>query len=208
LFYSSTFSNHQSQSKDQIDSNILLWRKRCKNIPDLYDICQAVYSTDDDLNNPNSTNSFIQYLHNTRDKEAIEYLIFARKCSQYNTIIYDPWERSEFAKVPQRGYLINHALAKAKTITDNDLQLRYAFLAIRLSYYNDDRLNIGNIYNNYFSFRETKSIIDYWSMYFMTFAETDSIKRIFSHHKFFLLPLINGRIFFPIMIKTYLLKRR
>jgi hypothetical protein len=177
LFYSPGYKNDFSPSIDTRDSNIELWLKRCKNIPSYSDTYNAIYVLGDEINNPNLSNSFIRYLHKTSDLEAIKYLNFAKKCSAYNSIMDDPWERKENANIPKRVQLINQALNIAKTLTDEDIKMRYAFLAIRLAYYNDDFINIKNTYFQYFSNRKTKNIIDYWSMYFMTFTETDSIKR-------------------------------
>lgn len=179
LFYSPESNNDHSSSVDTPDSNIELWLKRCKNIPSYSDTYTAIYELGSEINRPNQSNSFIRYLYENNDLEAVKYLSFAKKCSAYNSIIDDPWERKEKANIPKRGQLITQALSMAKALTDPDLKLRYAFLAIRLSYYNDDFVNIKNTYVQYFSNRKSKNIIDYWSMYFMTFTETDSIKRNF-----------------------------
>jgi hypothetical protein len=189
LFYSPKNNHDYSATPDTIDSNIELWLKRCKYIPDYYDAYNAIYILGDEINNPNFTNSFIRYLHEHNDSEAIKYLNFAKKCSVYNAIIDDPWERKESANIPKRMQLINQALNMAKTLTDDDLKCRYAFLAIRLAYYNDDRNIITNTYIQFFSNRKTKNIIDYWSMYFMTFTETDTIKRnYFTSQVFYFAP--------------------
>ncbi len=158
------------------DENINLWWKRCKKIPLLNDVYNAVY-LNDDINFPKSANSFIRYLHQKKDTEAIRYLNFARKCVPLNSILSDPWERNETSILPQRMRLIDEALKTASRINDEDLKRRYAFLAIRLAYYNSERETIKKIYNQYFLHHQQKSIIDYWSMYFMTFVEPSEVKR-------------------------------
>ena len=177
IFYSPLSGSQTNTEGRFVDDNMILWRKRCNNVPLLSDIYQTIYGSNETLDDPAGSNSFIQYLKNHSDKEAIEYITFAKRCSRYNASIEDPWERNEFANVPQRARLINQALSKAVGMKDPDLQQRYAFLAIRLAYYNNDGSSIKNIYSTYFGQRKTKNIIDYWSMYFMTFAETDSTRR-------------------------------
>ena len=184
IFYSANFDKEAALLNDSIDGsvreNIMLWRKRCKNIPGEAAVYQAVYVLDKEINDPHSANSFIRYLYMNRDLEAINYLTFAKACGPFNSVIEDPWERQEKANVPQRARLISHAEEKAKGLKDAELRQRYAFLAIRLAYYNDDQKTIRALYELYFSHHNPKNIIDYWSMYFMTFAENDSIRRNFN----------------------------
>lgn len=165
-----------SSVPDSTDENIDLWWKRCKKIPLLKDVYRAVYLSDD-INFPGSPNTFISYLHKTKDIDVIGYLNFAQKCVPLNSILNDPWERNESAILPQRTKLINEALKAANNIKDEDLKSRYAFLAIRLAYYNSDREIIRKIYDQYFLNRKNKNIIDYWSMYFMAFVEPNEVKR-------------------------------
>jgi hypothetical protein len=179
LYYSPKNNTDFSSPGDSVDSNIELWRRRCKYVPGYVDTFNAIYKLEDVINKPSQSNSFIEYLYKNNDLEAINYLAFAKKCNPYNTRINDPWERRERANLPQRLQLIQQALEIAKKIADKDLQLRYAFLAIRLAYYNDDFNTIKNAYSQYFSNRKSKNIIDYWGMYFRSFTETDSIKRNF-----------------------------
>ena len=183
FFYSSNFESEAGQLRNPIDQgvkqNIDLWRIRCKNRPDLQAVHQAVYELGDEINNPESPNAFVRYLHKHRDTEALAYLNFAKKCNPYNSVIQDPWERQEYANVPQRKKLIDEAVHRAKSTKDEDIRQRYAFLAIRLASYNDDAETIKSIYTTYFGKRDHKNIIDYWSLYFRTLTETDSVKRNF-----------------------------
>jgi hypothetical protein len=179
LFYNPSGNNDFSTLKDSADVNIQLWRKRCRYVPSYKDTYEAVYVLADLGTKSARQNSFIRCLYDSNDKEAIEYLVFAKKCGPYNSVIEDPWERKEHANVPQRGKLMHRALELAGSAADKDIQMRYAFLAIRLAYYNDDPDMIKTTYSQYFASRKSKNIVDYWSMYFLAFTEKDSVRRNF-----------------------------
>lgn len=180
LFYSVNYKQEAAQLRDPVNQavkqNIALWRKRCKNQPDEQAVNQAVYELGSEINNPDSPNSFVRYLHTHHDTEALAYLNFAKECNPYNSVIHDPWERQEYANVPQRKKLIDEATGRAKLAKDEDIRQRYAFLAIRLAAYNDDAETLRTVYSTYFSKRNTKNILDYWSLYFRTLSEPDSVK--------------------------------
>jgi hypothetical protein len=183
FFYSSNFESDAAQLRSPVDQgvgqNVALWRNRCKNKPDGQSVYQAVYLLGDEINRAESPNAFVRYLHENHDAEALAYLNFAKKCNPFNSVIQDPWERQEYANVPQRKKLIDEASNRAKSTKDEDIRRRYAFLAIRLAAYNDDNETLRSIYATYFNQRDTKNIVDYWSLYFRTLTETDSVKSNF-----------------------------
>ena len=184
LFYSVNYGQDVVTVHDSIDGamrqNIALWRSRCKDKPTEKDVYRAVYRMGADINKPNCPNTFVRYLHEHHDKDALAYLNFAKKCNPYNTVISDPWERQEYVKVPQRQKMIEEAKRMAQSVKDEDIRQRYAFLAIRLAYYNDDSETLQSIFNNFFGKSKTKNIIDYWSLYFNTLTEQDSVRRNFN----------------------------
>lgn len=197
MYYTPVFPGVPAEYDIQSDENVLLWRKRCHNIPSVKDTYLAIYSLDNEIKNSESSNTFVKYLYNYKDNEAIDYLIFAKQCSPYNITIDDPWERNENANVPQRGRLIKEALEKAENVADADLMRRYAFLAMRLSYYNNDGKVIKSTYEKYFSGHRANNIIDYWSMYFMVLAEEDKVKRNFyASQVFYYAPDKRHQLFF------------
>ena len=178
FYYSSdnffSLDDHVLNDKGEVNSfsgvklNLDLWLKRCHNVPSLKDAYEAVYVMGKtDRSNNHSTNTFLNYLIRNNDDEAINYLNFAKLCSKYNTDISDPWERNRDVIAPQRDQLIKTALKRIKKLNDDDLADRYAFIAIRLAYYNGDDKTIKSIYQKYFSNKTNKNIIDYWSMYFI-----------------------------------------
>jgi hypothetical protein len=86
----------------------------------------------------NKSNGFLLYLKNTNDLEALKYLDFLQKCEGLNSVYADPWERKTIAELPIRNQLITKALIEFSLSQDQEIKQRYAFMAIRLAYYNLD----------------------------------------------------------------------
>ncbi|MBX3257268.1 MAG: hypothetical protein KF862_24290 [Chitinophagaceae bacterium] len=163
------------------DENIALWSRYCKGQVSTAEIEEAVYRSDtQSVQSASTQNGMIQYLQKTNNKQAIDYILFAKECEPFNRLFFNPWERdnngADEQVVPKRNKLIEIALKKA-TQSLNDIQLRYAFLAIRLAYYNNDPALIKEIYQQYFSKRAQKSIIDYWALYFHTIIQPESVSK-------------------------------
>jgi len=185
-YFNDRNNNHLMLGADTLDSNVELWRMRCKNKVSYPDTYRTIYGSGGTITQADHSNSFVQYLYQNKDVEAIDYLNFAKKCGPLNALIDDPWERHEYANVPQRSEYLKEALVKANTVVDKDIQRRYAFLAIRLAYYSRDYKQITAIYDQYFDIHQAKNTIDYWSMYFRTYSEKDSIKHNFLAAQVFL----------------------
>ena len=114
--------------------NVALWKKYCNNIPADKDIYKAVYIEQDSLHYAKSRNGFINYLFRQNDKDAVQYLDFAKTCEPFNNFSEGPWERNLSAKQPARANLIAVAEQDAAHVKNQLLKLRYAFLAIRLAH--------------------------------------------------------------------------
>lgn len=172
--YSSSYynSNHEDGVSNQAANheaqqmNMALWQQRCKGKASMKDIREAVYELpllQADLQHPNS---FIRSLSANNDLEAIEYLNFAKRCEPFNGFLDDPWERQEVTRLPQRKLLIEEAEAAIDRLKDPELRRRYAFVAIRLAFYNANPEKIAQLYKTVFGNRPTKDILYYWSTYF------------------------------------------
>ena len=164
---------------DLLKPNIELWRKRCNNMPTVLDTYRAIYLLGDEINNPESRNSFIGCLHQKKETEAIAYLNFAKKCNTCNSVADDPWERNDAVYVPKRRGLIREAIRRAHGCIDQDIQLRYAFLAIRLAFYNNDNHQINEIYDHFFKERKVRNLVDYWGLYFKITTVKNPVERNF-----------------------------
>jgi len=192
FYYSTTYFHPQEHdvSTDGPDEgqrmNIDLWRKRCRNVPSVADVHAAIYLHDEEIFDPQSNNGFMRYLYAHKDDDAIAYLKFAVKCSSLNTHMDDPWERYEHVSLPHRTKLIEEAKERIKVLKDEDLRLRYAFLAIRLAYYNRETSEIDALYNEHFRGRSKKNIIDHWSMYFKALVHPKGAQRNYMAAQVFL----------------------
>lgn len=150
--------------------NVNLWRQRCEDKINIEDVYLGVYAYE---KQKYLSNSFIEYLKKN-DPQALEYLEFAQACSILNSDLSDPWERSDDIIGPKRAQQIKFALQKAGQLGDEMLQKRYAFIAIRLAYYNGDFQGIEDIYNKYFDIEKSAHIIDYWALYFKVMISKSS----------------------------------
>ncbi|MWB96485.1 hypothetical protein GON26_19140 [Flavobacterium sp. GA093] len=172
-------SNSFSPSEDSIgkeltiDGNEKLWIAYCQNKVSVDAIRKVLLEIDSKEINPQSSNEMIRYLYQSKDFEAVDYLKFAKSCEFFNGIYDDPWERKQMLVTPKRTKLIDKAIAVSNKITNKELKLRYTFLAIRLAYYNNDYATIRTLYDGVFKLEKNVQILNYWSLYFRTFAETD-----------------------------------
>jgi hypothetical protein len=157
--------------------NVDLWRARCNNVPSVQSVHDAIYGEENYFTDSLSTNTFVQYLVSHKDVEAFYYLGFARNTSVLADNIADPWERSQSVYLTQRDKEINGALKRAKESKDEFIRMRYAFLAIRMAYYNNASGIIKSAYEEFFVNREKKHIIDYWAMHFRALVEEKGAKR-------------------------------
>lgn len=159
--------------------NVQLWKGYCKNKVDTASIYEAVYLlNENDLAATTQQNAMMLYLKQTKDTNAINYLKFAKLCSNYNTWIDDPWERSNEGQTAIRIPLINRATHAMNIVKNNAIQRRYAFLAIRLAFYNGDEKMINLIYGKYFNVnKKAKNIIDYWALYFKAMVDTNQAEQ-------------------------------
>lgn len=183
FYYSSLYFGFNNDGEDRKISdtqNQLLWRKYCKNKVSVNDITSALeYYSFSDINEK-SNNVFIKYLYENKDTEAINYLKFAKNCEFFNTWQEDPWERNENTAIQKRTALLNRAVALASKIKNTEIKKRYAFLAVRLAFYNGDMKALAKIYAQYFSIERSNDIIDIWALYFKAIEEKNpSIKNIY-----------------------------
>ncbi|MDI1255100.1 MAG: hypothetical protein PSV16_03285 [Flavobacterium sp.] len=170
--YDSFYSKSDLYEPNQYP-NELLWVKYCKGAVSYAAVEQAINNLPLGDLTAASNNQMIRYLYKTNDFEAIAYLKFAKSCEDVNYYFADPWERGEYAALPIRSKLISKAINFSKSVKNPEIRQRYAFQAIRMSYYNRDMERIKSIYARNFSDKNNKDIIGYWSLYFLTFSAID-----------------------------------
>jgi len=162
-----------------IRQNVLLWKSYCKDQVDEASIETAVYDlAPSELRDKKSSNKLVRYLQ-VKDTAALHYLYFAKMCENGNAFYSDPWERQSAQQVPDyaRRFLREAIEGSNRKGLDTNLRLRYAFLGIRLAFYQQDSTSLCRLYEQHFAKRDKKQILDYWSLYFRLTFEPDSVKR-------------------------------
>ena len=168
----------QVDSKEQYAENTALWNVYFGNQYNEADIYEAlIHATSADMRNKNCGNSFIEGLHKNGKTAEINYFIFAKSCSGFNTMGSDPWERVPKSFQRKRAKMIKKALQFAEDATQPELKKRYAYLALRMAYYHGDEKKVQTIYDNYFSKLKYENALDYWALHFYTLTETESQQR-------------------------------
>ena len=92
----------------------------------------------------------IDYLYQQNDTAALNYLRFAKTCEFFNSLQEDPWERKTNIVKQKRSELMHKAILSANHVFDKDLKKRYAFLAIRLAWYNNHFDIIQSLFDSTF----------------------------------------------------------
>lgn len=121
--------------------------------------------------NEKSNNQFIQFLYKNKKDNVLNYLSNAKKAEPFNSVFFedDPWELQHQEIKSKRSLFIKKLEAELQKEKDAALQKKYAFLIIRLAYYDGDLLKIEKLFDNYFK-TATKNYLYYWSLYFYCFT--------------------------------------
>jgi hypothetical protein len=180
FYYSSLSFEQSSENIISNEDNEKLWQKYCENKVSLADVSSVLEGFSYSDIHANSPNLFLKYLYSKKDSEAINYLKFAKNCEFFNTWQDDPWERNQNTVKVNRSSILNKAITLAHTAKRAEVKRRYAFLAIRLAFYNQDMKQINTIYDQYFSPDTSEDIIDSWALYFKAIAENNAaLKNIY-----------------------------
>lgn len=174
-YSSNSFGPNEKLLDDKgiIDENENLWIQYCKNKVSVAAIKTVLFEFKLEDITERSNNEMLRYLYKIKDFEAVNYLKFAKNCELFNGFYDDPWERNQVTGFSKRAKLIDKAISFSTKTVNEDLKLRYTFLAIRLSYYNDDKEKIVTLYDRAFHSKK-QNILKYWSLYFRVFAEKNN----------------------------------
>lgn len=183
FYYSSLYFGYNNDGEEpeiKDSQNEVLWRKYCKNKVSIDEINFALEKYGFSDINEKSSNTFIKYLYSAKDNEAVDYLKFAKNCEFFNSWQEDPWERNENTAAQKRTVLLHQAIALASKTKNSEIRKRYAFLAVRLAFYNGDMKSLAKIYAQYFSVEKANDIIDIWALYFKAIEEKNQgLKNIY-----------------------------
>jgi hypothetical protein len=117
----------------------------------------------------------IKVLREMKDESYINYLVFAKTYSHLNGN-YDSWERNQSHLDSLRNNAAEIALGYAENCEDEWLKRRYAFLALRFYYYNNNESEVVALYNKYFK-DKSQWAIDRWAEYHYLWYEKDPAQR-------------------------------
>lgn len=158
--------------------NLDWWHKLLKEKASKEDIYYAVYqASSKELKRKKSSHVAIRILQEKENRAYLHYLLFAKKCSPFNGLEDDPWERNGDNWAKSRDKLIQESTQRAENSTSPELRKRYAHLAIRLAHYNQDGANVKKLYARFFDRNSMQSATDYWALHFKLQAEASSPER-------------------------------
>ena len=158
------------------DENVNLWYQYMNGKIDKKSIYDGLYlSNNRSIKKRKSGNLFISEMNKSENAELREYLKFAKKCEAYNgSIGYDySWEKEEKATDKNAIKAIKKSLELSQKTNSAFLKERYAYLALRMSYYNDQNWRVNSIFENYFE-KNNITPIYYWALHFKTLASKHS----------------------------------
>ena len=144
------------QQKD----NLTEWQERFCGIPKLMDLQQVIYkaslsemrllktavqSETIPLDYRMRNNSFARHLEMDKCIEAVDYLIFAKRCEPY-VVAQSSWESPKRDTVAMQ-FLIKDGLKEFKKIKSHYFKLRYAYQLIRLAHYKKNYAQTLELYD-------------------------------------------------------------
>lgn len=176
-YYTSANYGYGFTSTPENDPNIALWSDYCNGKVDAKSIYQTIYELgEDEINAEGSTNKMVIYLREN-DSEALDYVQFAKSCSEFNTI-YSSWENDRNDHFARSKKMLE-ALKRSKKVESKVIKKRYRFLALRMAFYGSDTNKVRAIYRKSFPKIPTDAI-DYWALYFKSTTEEISAQRNFN----------------------------
>lgn len=163
-----------------IHPNVATWMSYCKQQVTDKSVIEAVYTLPQLMVDAKSENEMERYLSKQKDTAAINYLNFAKRCESLNAFFSDPWERQESINPLVRGKMINEAIAKSKKTKNKMLSSRYAFLAIRMCFYQQDNALLLRVFDENFNQNNTEhNYIYYCALHYRSLFESDRTRANF-----------------------------
>lgn len=180
FFYTSNlFSNEyygDIPSATHFGENCDLWAKTFGNKFTTEEVYDLIYhKSSQELKT--SKEQIVLFLHEKENLKYLNYLLFAKSVSDLNGETADPWEMEERSVMNARQKAWTKALKLAKAEKEEVLKRRYAHLAIRLAFYNDNKKVVDDIYATYFNDQVYNDAIDYWALHFKLHFEPESPER-------------------------------
>ncbi|WCM41466.1 hypothetical protein MG290_10960 [Flavobacterium sp. CBA20B-1] len=158
-------------SKNIYPENVLDWYGFTGEKVAIQHIASFLQESDYHDLNEKSTNQFVQFLYKNKQFNVLNYLRNAKMAEPFNSVLFDddPWELQHQEIKSKRSLFIKKLEAELQKEKDAVLQKKYAFLIIRLAYYDGDLHKIENLFETYFKTAK-KDYLYYWSLYFYCFT--------------------------------------
>ncbi len=155
------------------DDNLNDWVAYCNNkvakkdIDKLLYMSNALENTKDLGTTEYANNAMYIYLMQNKDKSALEYLFFMKKCSFVAETI-DEWdekrnEKQEKASTKRANYLIEGEKLY-KSAKNNVIKLRLGYQLVRLAHYNKEYQQTIKLYDKYVEPVFSENQVAYWAM--------------------------------------------
>lgn len=179
--------------------NCLEWQVACNKKPSIDDIYVIQYDTDplsfirsyeeNTLNKVFEHNSFIKYLTEQKNKELLDYMLFAKRAELYDAgrnSHFEDWDYNDRYRYDdgrdERGRakseLLDKANSKLNSKLSQFLKERYAFQACRLYYQLDQYLEVVQTHEKYFGKIDQRKLMSVWAGLFRAMATSpESIER-------------------------------
>jgi len=173
------FYDEENIKKQTLDENLVEWQNYVGNQATQKDLEAIIYkSTQQDwdkirnyvllqkpLNDKKWTdNSVVQYwVSKKKDAEAVEYLVFAKKCEKY-AYREDAWSEMPANAVEMLSSYSKEAEKRAQTAKETFFKLRYAYQAIRLAHYASDFKRVVVLYDGLVEPLKTENVVRYWAL--------------------------------------------
>lgn len=158
------------------DENVNLWYQQLNAKIDKKSIYDGLYlSNNRSIKKRKSGNAFIREINKTENSELRDYLKFAKKCEAFNgSIGYEySWEKEDKTTDKNAIKALKKSLELSQKTNSVFLKERYAYLAIRMAYYNGQNWRVKSIFEK--SFEKNKiTPIYYWALHFKTLASKNS----------------------------------
>ena len=180
FYYSSKKFSERYEHTFKSDRNVDDWFNVCEQKVKKNLVFEAIYQLSAlGIVDEESDHIFVKKMMELGKEDHLQYLAFAKKNSYLNNAYEDSWERGYKELKHKRSHAIQDAEHYAELTEDKTLKRRYAFVAIRLAFYNGDHLQINRLYDNYFA-GTTELTIDYWAKYYQLHTVDSPVIRNFT----------------------------
>jgi len=180
FYFSSRNSSELYEHTFKSDRNVDDWFNVCEQKVKKNLVFEAIYQLSAlGIVDEESDHIFVKKMMELGKEDHLQYLAFAKKNSYLNNAYEDSWERGYKELKHKRSHAIQDAEHYAELTEDKTLKRRYAFVAIRLAFYNGDHLKINRLYDNYFA-GTTELTIDYWAKYYQLHTVDSPVIRNFT----------------------------